>query len=176
MKTKITGCVERNGDVLSFSMEYNPADRVVTWRNGGVRDYSIVTKADVSLKFSKYWGSLYAYRTNYWSPLYFESVFQAADAVYEREQRMKRLRASLDSSPRTIRSAKMWYYGGGSDKVYNIALKRKGNSNYEVSVDYGRRQATHLNHLVKYSGPSKWQAEDTFNKLFSEKSRKGYEW
>lgn len=74
-----------------------------------------------------------------------------------------------------IKRTTLHYQEGTSDKVYEVDLCLVGADRYVVNFRYGRRGAT-LKEGVKTEQPVTLdQAEKAFDKLVSEKTKKGYQ-
>ncbi|HEY9299791.1 MAG TPA: WGR domain-containing protein, partial [Phormidium sp.] len=74
-----------------------------------------------------------------------------------------------------IKRTTLHYQEGTSDKVYEVDLCLVGSDRYVVNFRYGRRGAT-LKEGVKTEQPvTLTQAEKAFDKLVSEKTKKGYQ-
>src|SRR6185503_256593 len=74
---------------------------------------------------------------------------------------------------RPIKSVRLFFQEGTSDKVYNATLFEDGGS-YSVHVEWGRRGGG-LQEGHKAVRVSRAQAERTFDRLVREKRNKGYE-
>ena len=73
-----------------------------------------------------------------------------------------------------IRQSKLELQEGNSDKVYEVDLCKAGEGDFLVNFRYGRR-GSNLRDGTKTVFPvSLTQAESIFDKLVSEKTRKGY--
>jgi len=74
-----------------------------------------------------------------------------------------------------VQETSLWFKEGSSDKVYNVVIEEvQGSGMYVVNFSYGRRgnalqTGTKTNEPVSFS-----EAEKIFNKLVSEKTKKGY--
>jgi bifunctional non-homologous end joining protein LigD len=67
----------------------------------------------------------------------------------------------------------LFYKDGSSDKVYHMQLKPKGN-NWVVEFQYGRRHQS-LQAGTKTQKPLSWvEAKKIYDKLYKEKTAKGY--
>ncbi len=74
-----------------------------------------------------------------------------------------------------VRHIDLHFFGGGSDKVYHIAVEAVGDGTYRVPFAYGRRGNT-LNRGYKTTSPvSLGEAERVYQKYIGEKTGKGYE-
>jgi bifunctional non-homologous end joining protein LigD len=69
----------------------------------------------------------------------------------------------------------LYYDKGGSDKVYNIWLKKSVTGvGWVVDFSYGKRGKA-LNSSTKTTNPTSWaMAQYTYDKLISDKKKKGY--
>lgn len=72
-----------------------------------------------------------------------------------------------------IKSADLFYQGGGSDKEYHIQIIDGGDSSYRVECQWGRVGNT-LQTQTKVSGVVLEEAEKVFLKVYKEKVGKGY--
>ncbi len=72
-----------------------------------------------------------------------------------------------------LKQLDLHFFGGGSDKVYHIALVAEDNGTYSTAFAYGRRNST-LSQGHKVVNTSSAQAEQAFRKLANEKIGKGY--
>jgi bifunctional non-homologous end joining protein LigD len=73
-----------------------------------------------------------------------------------------------------VRSIKLFFQEGSSDKVYNATLLDEGDGKYSVEVEWGRRGAK-LSRGRKANKVSLAAAEKAYAKLVREKTSKGYE-
>lgn len=72
-----------------------------------------------------------------------------------------------------IKSIKLWCSHGSHDKIYIIYIVCGPADNYDVVVDYGRRN-TKLKRLYKKINVSFYEADHELKKLYSQKTNKGY--
>jgi predicted DNA-binding WGR domain protein len=72
-----------------------------------------------------------------------------------------------------VNETRLWFYGGGSDKVY-IAQIVSINGTYEVRGQWGRRGKT-LQSQTKGVYHSHWSAMIAYKDLVASKTGKGYE-
>ena len=73
-----------------------------------------------------------------------------------------------------VRSIKLFFQEGSSDKVYNATLIDEGDGKYSVEVEWGRRGAK-LSRGRKANKVALAAAEKAYAKLVREKTSKGYE-
>lgn len=73
-----------------------------------------------------------------------------------------------------VRSIKLFFQEGSSDKVYNATLLDEGDGKYSVEVEWGRRGAK-LSRGRKANKVALAAAEKAYAKLVREKTSKGYE-
>lgn len=73
-----------------------------------------------------------------------------------------------------VRSIKLFFQEGRSDKVYNASLIDDGDGKYSVEVEWGRRGAK-LSRGRKANKVALAAAEKAYDKLVREKTSKGYE-
>lgn len=75
-----------------------------------------------------------------------------------------------------LESTDLWFYGSGSDKVYNVELKKVPLENkWEVAYEYGRRGSLLKAGLKTESPVSYSSARSIYNKLIESKKNKGYD-
>jgi predicted DNA-binding WGR domain protein len=75
-----------------------------------------------------------------------------------------------------LESTGLWFYGSGSDKVYNVELKKVPLENkWEVAYEYGRRGSLLKGGLKTESPVSYSSARSIYNKLIESKKNKGYD-
>lgn len=73
-----------------------------------------------------------------------------------------------------LRSHKLYYQDGASDKVYNIWMNHDPVSDtWTVDASWGRRLGR-LSSAQKYRGTQEWDAIKIYDKLLHEKLTKGY--
>jgi bifunctional non-homologous end joining protein LigD len=73
-----------------------------------------------------------------------------------------------------VRSIRLFFQEGSSDKVYNAQILDEGEGKYSVEVEWGRRGAK-LSRGRKANKVSLAAAEKAYDKLVREKTSKGYE-
>ncbi len=74
-----------------------------------------------------------------------------------------------------LERTELWYYGGGSDKVYNVTLYQNTISQtFTVEAEYGRRGNNNLNVTKKYEGNSRGIAWSNYQATVNSKTKKGY--
>jgi predicted DNA-binding WGR domain protein len=76
-----------------------------------------------------------------------------------------------------VRSIKLAYQEGSSDKVYLVQIVQApgaGPRGYEVRFQYGRRGGTLKCGLKTAHPASMWEADVVYNTLVAEKRAKGY--
>ena len=75
-----------------------------------------------------------------------------------------------------LERTELWYYGGGSDKVYNVTIYKNTTSNtFTVIAEYGRRGNNNLAISEKYQGGSRGAAWDKYQTTIRSKTSKGYD-
>lgn len=75
-----------------------------------------------------------------------------------------------------LERTELWYYGGGSDKVYNVTIFHNTTSNtFTVEAEYGRRGNNNLNMTQKYQGGSRGTAWGKYQATVNSKKNKGYD-
>jgi hypothetical protein len=72
-----------------------------------------------------------------------------------------------------IKSVRLNFMAGNSDKEYRIELQQDGNT-WRVEAFWGPRTNPRRSSGVKYEGRSKYEAEGVFSSFQEEKLRKGY--
>ena len=74
-----------------------------------------------------------------------------------------------------LERTELWYYGGTSDKVYNVTIFHNTTSQtYTVEAEYGRRGNTNLATSQKYQGGNRGTAWNNYQATIDSKTKKGY--
>src|SRR4051794_14630981 len=73
-----------------------------------------------------------------------------------------------------VRSVRLFFQEGSSDKVYHANLFDEGEGRFTVEVEWGRRGST-LNKGRKAVRVARAEADRAFERLVREKANKGYE-
>lgn len=75
-----------------------------------------------------------------------------------------------------IERTELWYYGGSSDKVYNVTLSQNTKTMiFTVEAEYGRRGNNNLATSTKYTGGSRGSAWNKYTATVNSKKQKGYD-
>ena len=74
-----------------------------------------------------------------------------------------------------LERTELWYYGGTSDKVYNVTIYHNTTSNtFTVEAEYGRRGNNNLATSQKYQGGNRGTAWNNYQSTIDSKTKKGY--
>jgi hypothetical protein len=75
-----------------------------------------------------------------------------------------------------LERTELWYYGGTSDKVYNVTIYHNTTSNtFTVEAEYGRRGNNNLAISEKYQGGNRGAAWVKYKAAVDSKTKKGYD-